>query len=222
MRTAWKSSSRPLGARPIQCWVWMSRTRTSSMSWPLSSQTSRCRASSGDSPGSIPPPGSVQRPAAFVDADSWVSRTPLVCDQGVGRRALVGVDVLPLVALESRVGGHDEVREGLVVRGGRPHGIPQRQHVLRARDRVDPPDALGDPAELASTRTGSAPWPSGNAATCSPAPMTVSVVLTTTYCSVRHDADLGARPVTRRPSCPVDFEEAALRKPAFMAAARGR
>ena len=47
-----------------------------STSWPLSSHTSRCRAATGASPGSSPPPGRVHRPGAEVSADSSVSRTP--------------------------------------------------------------------------------------------------------------------------------------------------
>ena len=75
-RTAWKSSSRPLGARPTQCEVVTSRSSGASTRWPLSSQTSRWRAARGDSPGSRPPPGRVQRPGAAVRSDSSVSRTP--------------------------------------------------------------------------------------------------------------------------------------------------
>ena len=57
MRTAWKSSTRPPGARPTQCEVCTRASSVTVTCWPLSSQHSRTTASRGSSPGSIPPPG---------------------------------------------------------------------------------------------------------------------------------------------------------------------
>ena len=162
--TPWKSSCRPVGAVPSK---WSSCTASSSPtahSTPHSSRTSRTTATRGDSPWSIPPPGSVHAPGwAPRVGDPGQQHRVVALDQGVRRDPLH--PERPVVG--QRLHHHRRHRDGAVEHvgdrlpgglDGRPVDLqhPRLRRVHRhppvvhdpQRVRVDPPPFAPDARQV--------------------------------------------------------------------------
>ncbi len=173
MRTAWKSSTPPAGARPTQCCDWIVTSAPSSIRCPVSSHTSRSHAVDGG-----PRPRRARRRAgptgpgcAVCELNCVSSTPPLARHHGVRRDPLVGLAHLVV----RHVGRHGAPR-GVDQAVCRPAGSRRRSaRAPRPRASVGTSAATRSPSpRAASTSPGRARAPRGRTRAHGPAPHSIA------------------------------------------------